>query len=45
MLAFSSVAPVDSQSLSRLSEAHTYSVPVVVEQPRPLPRGLGSTAW
>ena len=45
MLALSTAAPVDSRSFSRLSEAHTYSVPVVVEQPRPLPRGLGSSTW
>jgi hypothetical protein len=45
MLALSTTAPVDSRSLSRLSEAHTYSVPVVVEQPRPFPRGLGSSSW
>jgi len=45
MLALGSAAPVDSRSLQRLSEAHLYSVPVVVEKPRPLPRGLGDSAW
>jgi hypothetical protein len=45
MLAFSSAAPVDSRPLSRLSEAHIHSVPVVLEQPRPLPHGLGDSAW
>ena len=27
------------------SPAHMYSVPVVRELPRPVPHGLGSTAW
>jgi hypothetical protein len=45
MLALRSAAPVDSRQLSRLSEAHTHSVPVVLEQPRPLPHGLGDSAW
>jgi len=25
--------------------AHLFSTPVVRELPRPIPRGLGSTAW
>ena len=29
----------------RLPETHTYSTPVVRELPRPIPHGLGSTAW
>ena len=40
-----SFAPVDTRSAERLSGAHTYSVPVVRELPRPTPQGLGSTAW
>jgi len=40
-----SFAPVDTRSAQRLSEAHMYSVPVVRELPRPVPRGLGSAAW
>ena len=40
-----SFAPVDTQSAQRLSGAHTYSVPVVRELPRPVPHGLGSAAW
>jgi hypothetical protein len=39
-----SFAPVDTRSAQRLS-AHMYSVPVVRELPRPVPHGLGSTAW
>jgi hypothetical protein len=38
-------APVGSHTASRLSESHTYSVPVVRELPRPVPRGLQSFAW
>ena len=41
----SPVSPVDSRSAQRLPEAHPYTVPVVREQPRPVPHGLGSTAW
>jgi hypothetical protein len=26
-------------------QTHTYSTPVVRELPRPIPHGLGSTAW
>jgi hypothetical protein len=37
-------APVDTQFASRPS-AHTYSVPVVRELPRPIPQGLSSSAW
>ena len=44
MLALGSAAPVDTRLLSRLSEAHTYSVPVVREVPRPIPQ-LGTSAW
>ena len=40
-----SYAPADTRPAQRLSEAHTYSVPVVRELPRPVPHGLGSTAW
>jgi hypothetical protein len=45
MLTSDSFAPVDTRSAQRLSEAHMYSVPVVRELPRPVPHGLGSTAW
>jgi hypothetical protein len=38
-------APAGSHSASRLSESHLYSVPVVRELPRPVPRGLQSSAW
>jgi hypothetical protein len=38
-------APADSRSAQRLPETHTYAVPVVRELPRPIPHGLGSTAW
>ena len=44
MLTSSSFAPVDTRSAQR-AIAHMYSVPVVREQPRPAPQGLGSTAW
>ena len=44
MLALGSAAPVDTRPLHRLSEAHTYPVPVVREVPRPLPQ-LGNSAW
>jgi hypothetical protein len=40
-----SFAPVDTRSAGRLSEAHTYTAPVVRELPRPIPHGLGSAAW
>jgi hypothetical protein len=43
MRPFGYVVPVDSRPVQRLSEAHTYSVPVVREQPRPL--GLGGSVW
>jgi len=39
-----SFAPADTRSAQRLS-AHASSVPVVRELPRPVPHGLGSTAW
>jgi hypothetical protein len=45
MLTSASFAPVDTRSAERLSGAHTYTVPVVRELPRPTPHGLGSTAW
>ncbi len=45
MLTSTSYAPVDTRSAQRLPGAHTYSVPVVRELPRPVPRGLGSFAW
>ena len=45
MRSFTSDAPVDTRSAQRLSEAHFYTVPVVREQPRPIPHGLGGTAW
>jgi hypothetical protein len=45
MRSFGSIVPVDSRSAQRLPEAHIYTVPVVRELPRPIPRGLGGTAW
>ena len=45
MRSLASVAPVGTRSAQRLSEAHAYTVPVVRELPRPIPHGLGSTAW
>jgi hypothetical protein len=45
MLTSASYAPVDSRHAPRLAEAHMYTVPVVRELPRPVPHGLGSTAW
>jgi hypothetical protein len=45
MLTSTSYAPVDTRHAPRLTEAHTYTVPVVRELPRPVPHGLGSTAW
>ena len=39
-----SFAPSNTRSAQRAS-AHTYTVPVVREQPRPTPLGIGSTAW
>ena len=38
-------APADTRSAQRPSGTHTYAVPVVRELPRPVPYGLGSTAW
>jgi hypothetical protein len=29
----------------RRSTPHTYTVPVVRERPRPIPAGIGTTAW
>jgi hypothetical protein len=45
MRSYSYIVPVDSRSARRLPEAHSYTVPVVHEQPRPIPHGLGGTAW
>ena len=45
MLTSTSYAPVDTRHAQRVSSAHTYSVPVVRELPRPVPHGLGSAAW
>jgi hypothetical protein len=45
MRSLGSVSPVDTRAVQRLSEAHMYSTPVVRELPRPIPQGLGSTAW
>ena len=45
MLALATGAPVDTRQLRRPSGAHFYAVPVVREVPRPLPQGLGTTAW
>jgi hypothetical protein len=45
MRSFGYIVPVDTRSAQRLSEAHTYSIPVVRELPRPIPQGLGGTAW
>ena len=45
MLTSTSFAPVDTRSALRSPGAHTYSVPVVRELPRPVPHGLGSVAW
>ena len=45
MRSFGYIVPVDSRSAQRLSEAHTYTVPVVRELPRPTPQGLGGTTW
>jgi hypothetical protein len=39
-----SFAPADTRSAQRAS-AHTFTAPVVREQPRPAPLGIGSTAW
>ena len=44
MLTSNSFAPVDTRSAQRAS-AHNYTAPVVREQPRPVPLGIGSTAW
>ena len=45
MRSFGFIGPVDSRSAQRLPEVHLYTVPVVRELPRPVPRGLGSSAW
>jgi hypothetical protein len=45
MRSYGYIVPVDSRSAPRVSDAHIYTVPVVREQPRPLPHGLGGTAW
>ena len=45
MRSSASFAPMDTRSASRLSEAHIYATPVVREQPRPTPSGIGSSAW
>ena len=45
MRSFFSVSPVDTRAAQRLSEAHIYTTPVVRELPRPIPQGLGGTAW
>jgi hypothetical protein len=45
MLASASFAPADTRSAQRLTEAHSSTVLVVRELPRPVPHGLGSTAW
>ena len=45
MRSLGSIVPVDSRSAQRLPEAHIYTVPVVRELPRPIPLGLGGTAW
>ena len=45
MRSFAYLVPVDSWSAQRLSEAHIYNTPVVRELPRPIPQGLGGTAW
>jgi hypothetical protein len=45
MLTSASYAPADTRHAQRVPETHIYSVPVVRELPRPVPHGLGSTAW
>ena len=45
MRSFGYLVPVDPRSAPRLSEAHIHSTPVVRELPRPIPPGLGGTAW
>ena len=45
MRSSASFAPTDSRPGSRLSETHFYATPVVREQPRPTPSGVGSSAW
>jgi hypothetical protein len=45
MRPFGYVVPVDSRPVQRLFEAHLYAIPVVRELPRPLPLGLGGSAW
>jgi hypothetical protein len=44
MRSLGSNAPVGTRSAQRLSEVHV-STPVIRESPRPLPYGLGGTAW
>jgi hypothetical protein len=43
MRSFGYLVPVDSRSVQRLPETHLFTTPVVREQPRPTPQGLGST--
>ncbi len=45
MRSYGYIVPVDTRYARRLPEAHSYTVPVVREQPRPIPHGLGATAW
>ena len=45
MRSFGSIVPVDTRTAQRLSEAQMHSTPVVRELPRPIPQGLGGTAW
>jgi hypothetical protein len=45
MRSFGYIVPVDSRPAPRLSEAHTYAIPVVRELPRPIFSGLGGSAW
>ena len=45
MRSYEYIVPVDTRSAQRLTEAHTYSTPVVRELPRPIPQGLVGTAW
>ena len=45
MRSFGYIVPVDTRSVARSSGAHTFSIPVVRELPRPIPQGLGGDAW
>jgi hypothetical protein len=45
MRSYGYLVPVDSRAAQRLSEAHIHTTPVVRELPRPIPQGLGGTAW